>query len=466
MRIHRLLIAVLLLAVLVALNGCSDLSTPGPNPVTPASIVHPTGWDDTTGHGAGHGAALKQVDWDASSCRSCHGGTFGGGSSGVSCFSCHDPFPHSVKFIAPDSTGHGLYLKTANFTTTGCKLCHGQTYTGGNVGVSCVSCHNAFPHETQFAGIHHTGYLQARSFNTTECQKCHGVDYNGGSVVNVACYSCHPPYPHSVKFNFGGTRLSHVSYMKENTFPFSQCQKCHETDYAGGTTGVSCSGGHCHATASGQPKSPEACNTCHGEFRGDPGDTLSWAPPRDTNDDTLSTTPGVGAHQLHLVGAGMTSSRAVPCSGCHTVPTNVSDPGHYGNPGGRAIVTIKSALALTPSDGLTPAPTYNLTTFKCSGTYCHGSWQLRRATTPFDSTFYADTAMTGNFAAPVWTGGSAEAACGTCHDLPPKGHTQYPLNQCYACHSGVVNAQGQIIDKTKHMNGLIDVYGEEFSMSR
>lgn len=464
MRIQALFIAGLTAALALLYFGCSELNTPGPNPIVPASVVHPTGWDDTTGHGAGHGAALKQLSWDASSCRSCHGGTFGGGSSGVSCFSCHPSSPHSVKF-APDSTGHGLYLKAEQFVSTECKLCHGQSYTGGNVGISCVSCHAAFPHDTQFAGIHHTGYLQAKSFNTTECQKCHGIDYSGGTVVNVSCYSCHAPYPHSVKFNFGGTRLSHVSYMKANTYPFAQCQKCHAVDYTGGTTGVSCSGGHCHATAAGQPKSPEACNTCHGDFRADADDTNSWAPPRAVSGDTATTYHGVGAHQLHLGGTGLTSNYRVPCEGCHNVPATVSAPGHLDTQG-PAEVIIRADLALTPSDGLTPSPTYDPSTQKCSGTYCHGAWQLRASTSPFDRSYYSDSVMTGAFAAPRWTGGAAEAACGTCHGLPPKGHAPYPINQCYACHSGVVNAQGQIIDKTKHMNGLIDVYGNEFSMSR
>ncbi len=461
MRIHGTVLAVLPLAGVLVFYGCSELSTPGPNPVTPGSLVHPTGWNDSTGYGATHGAALQKVNWDASACKSCHGGIYGGGSSGVSCYTCHPASPHDVKFgSAPN--GHGLYLKAEHYVSTECKLCHGQSYSGGDVNISCYTCHGAFPHETQFAPSAggHMSYLRAKGYNTTECQQCHGTDYTGGAV-SVACFTCHNAYPHSAKFVQPSG--NHVAYFQANGYPLQQCQDCHGSDYTGGISSISCSGGQCHATAAGVAKSPEACNTCHGDFRAASNDVASWAPPSTIKGDTSTTSAGVGAHQLHLRGKGLTSSFAIPCNGCHTVPSTVSAPGHLDTPGpARVVITL--ALASTPSGGQTPSPSYDPATQKCSSTYCHGAWRLQRSTSSFDASFYSDSVMVGAFASPKWTGGAVEAACGTCHDLPPKGHAPYPITQCYACHSGVVDASGKIIDKTKHMNGLIDIYGQELPM--
>lgn len=127
-------------------------------------------------------------------------------------------------------------------------------------------------------------------------------------------------------------------------------------------------------------------------------------------------------------------------------------------------MVITVARAFTPSDGQTPTPYYDPSTQRCSGTYCHGAWRLQRATSTFDPSFFTDSVMVGSFATPKWNGGDAEAACGTCHGLPPQGHAPYPITQCYACHSGVIDARGNIIDRTKHMNGLIDVYGQQLPM--
>ena len=54
----------------------------------------------------------------------------------------------------------------------------------------------------------------------------------------------------------------------------------------------------------------------------------------------------------------------------------------------------------------------------------------------------------------------SEAQCGSCHGLPPTGHVDFGgLSTCTNCHFGIVNAQGQIIDKSKHINGVKNVFG-------
>lgn len=349
-------------AAVLLVSGCADLKNSLPNPVTPGPVVHAEGWNDPGNTAAFHGTYLKQRAWNLSTCKSCHGGTFAGGSSTVSCFPCHDAYPHEVKFSKSGNGSHVLYLRTKSYPLNDCKACHGDDYFGGTAAQTQVSCGQA----------------------------------------------------------------------------------------------------QCHATLSGTPKSPEACNTCHGQFHGSANDTASWAPPVSLNNDTLSSARGVGAHQLHLGGTGLTSTTSVQCTGCHSVPASLYARGHFDTPG-PARVSLTIPLASTPSGGLTPSPAYDAQTLKCANTYCHGSWQLLKSNPLTFNNFYSDSIMTGSFAAPKWNGGSGEAPCGSCHGLPPKGHIDASLDQCAGCHIGVVNTSGQIIDKSKHINGKANVFNQELS---
>ena len=235
------------------------------------------------------------------------------------------------------------------------------------------------------------------------------------------------------------------------------CRTCHGQTYAGGAVGVSCL--TCHTKGAG----PENCTTCHG--------STNAAPPKDLSNNTLNTARGVGAHQVHLVGPRNIASVTITCSDCHHVPAAVYDPGHVDSPP-PAEVVINNPLAKTPTGGITPSPSYDPATGKCSNMYCHGAWRLPKTGTAY-SFLYTDTAtamVAANFS-PVWNGGSAEAACGTCHSsvtsdgpsIVPAGHNFSQINGCAGCHAGVVDATGKIVDPSKHINGKINVFGVEYS---
>jgi hypothetical protein len=75
--------------------------------------------------------------------------------------------------------------------------------------------------------------------------------------------------------------------------------------------------------------------------------------------------------------------------------------------------------------------------------------------------------MGGGNASPIWTGGSSQYACGTCHGLPPKGHLLVTPGTCGICHTNpngnpIVDHDGNIIDPARHINGKINVYGSEY----
>ena len=459
-RFFSIVSGIAILLSISLLSSCSDLKQNLPTPVTAQLQVHEKGWNDTTS-AAFHGKVLKQVQYEFDECVTCHSKLYTGGTSGVSCFKCHQSFPHSSNWT--DTTNamyHGNYLKLKDWQESECSSCHGAGFAGGSSGVACFTCHRSYPHlsgwENPAASSSHGKYLKTKSWQLTECTSCHGTSFAGGTS-GQSCYSCHSLYPHPA--GFAGV-TGHPSYLKTQGFPLVECQTCHGSSYTGGpVVNVSCSSSGCHVDRNNAPKSPEACNTCHGDFSGSASDTASFAPPRTVAGETASTVRGVGAHQVHL-STGILG-KSVNCQECHVVPTQVSSAGHLGT-NLPAEVVFNNALAGLATAGGTyiPNPSYDPLTLKCSNTYCHGNWKVRKATSPLPY-FFSDSVMTGSNRSPAWTGGAFQAMCGTCHGLPPTGHFAAAISECANCHGDVVNSAGAIIDKTKHINGKINVFGQE-----
>ena len=236
----------------------------------------------------------------------------------------------------------------------------------------------------------------------------------------------------------------HGFAIRNNNWDMRSCRTCHGGDYAGGTVGVSCT--TCHT----QPSGPENCTTCHG------GGTNNIAPPTDLSGNTASTARGVGAHTKHLQGTGLLSGLTVACGECHVVPGHVYDFGHLdASTPGRAEVDMGWYYASTVG------PSYDPQTNTCNNTFCHGNWSLKRSSSPYQFA-YIDTVMKGASFSPQWTHGSSDVACGTCHANPPTGHNTYTITQCVNCHAGVIDNTGKIVDKTKHINGKVNVFGTEY----
>ncbi len=270
-------------------------------------------------------------------------------------------------------------------------------------------------------------------------------------------------YVHPDGFRSPASPNFHGNEIHSGNWEIRQCRQCHGGSYTGANA-ISCVTSGCHVDVNGNAKSPESCNTCHGSFSANANDTLSWAPPRSTAGDTSVSAHGVGAHQTHLLGTGNGSSTSVPCAGCHSIPSGVYSPGHI-NAQGTAQVTITSALATLPSGGITPAPTYDAQALQCGNTYCHGNWKLRKSDSQNPAT-YTDSVIVGANFSPQWTGGDPQAACGTCHGLPPTGHFNYgsSISVCTSCHylDGSMRGKAQL-DKSIHINGKIDLFGSEYS---
>ncbi|MDP2364090.1 MAG: CxxxxCH/CxxCH domain-containing protein [Ignavibacteria bacterium] len=233
----------------------------------------------------------------------------------------------------------------------------------------------------------------------------------------------------------------HGKIISSNNWDMKQCQQCHASNYSGGTAQESCY--KCHTL----PGGPEACNTCHGEF----ADPLKSAPPRSLNGSIVTTTPGVGAHTLHLYENNL--GKEILCTTCHKVPSAYGSADHLGTDG-KAELTFGE---LSIQGGATPI--YSFSSNTCSDTYCHGNFVFYKDSSAYSFVYTAAT-MTGNNATVKWNQvDGTQAECGSCHGLPPVGHMASALTGCVNCHQGVVNAQGEIIDPTKHMNGVKNAFG-------
>jgi predicted CxxxxCH...CXXCH cytochrome family protein len=138
--------------------------------------------------------------------------------------------------------------------------------------------------------------------------------------------------------------------------------------------------------------SPYNCNACH-------GNETNAAPPRDLQGNTSTSSPGVGAHQSHLL-ADDGISLPVACNECHLVPHAYNSPGHLDTTPGAEVLfqgTITKSR-FSHIAGADTASRYVRGTLTCQNTYCHGNFP------------------SGNKAAPIWNDQSgAYAACGSCH---------------------------------------------------
>ncbi|MBI4549180.1 MAG: CxxxxCH/CxxCH domain-containing protein [Ignavibacteriae bacterium] len=253
----------------------------------------------------------------------------------------------------------------------------------------------------------------------------------------------------STSSNFHGTAIRNANW------DMMSCQTCHGSKYDGGIVNVSCR--TCHNQSAG----PEHCTTCHGSSN-------NAAPPRDIDGNISTTFRGVGAHQKHLIGGSI--SDGVACSECHSVPPSVYTPGHVDSPlpaevpmEGYVATTVSNESTTVDWDSslavFTPLPSYSPVSATCSNTYCHGNF--KNGNTSF---------------APVWNDATGtQAACGTCHGdtsratlaerARPKtaaeGGTHPSSTACSACHGDVVNASLSFVNKSKHINGKLNVFGQE-----
>ena len=269
------------------------------------------------------------------------------------------------------------------------------------------------------------------------------------AILIIGCSKLNDNLPLEPKIGIHKTGITnpdsanfHGNLVKDLKWNMNTCKQCHGGDYSGGIAEASCL--NCHVF----PNGPEACNTCHGDFT-----NINFiAPPRDINKNTDSTFVGVGAHKKHLYTNML--GKDIPCITCHKVPQNVYDMGHVDSDLPAEIIFGELAL-----NDLGINSSYDFGAGTCSNTYCHGNWVFYKDSSA-NQFIYTDSIMVGNNLSVIWNiVDGTQAPCGSCHNLPPIGHAPAQLSACATCHLGVVDTDGNIIDRTKHINGEINVFG-------
>jgi predicted CxxxxCH...CXXCH cytochrome family protein len=171
---------------------------------------------------------------------------------------------------------------------------------------------------------------------------------------------------------------------------------------------------------------------------------------RDTNGDTASSDPEVGAHVAHLNNTRGYRSTGIACSECHTDPAGatyldkVKATGHIDSalPAEVPLAgTIATANSSTPNYDGAPGTT-------CTSTYCHDGRNIKNGWS---------TAAQIEFETPDWNtpimNGTIDD-CDNCHGNPPAGsHTS--STSCDSCHTHVNSTQDGFLDASLHIDGAV-----------
>ena len=420
-----------------------------PKPYT----VHINGWMDPGNADQFHGKVLRSAVYNLSGCQACHGEDLSGGSADVACQTCH------ASGVSSCNTCHGSaasaapprnldYLSATSLVTVGAHQAH-VTDGPAHAAFGCEACHFKPSQPGDEGHYQKGGKLQTGPAGVIVDGGYAGPfawDRNAGTCTNSYC---HAP--------FQDTSAKQITPVWTAVGQGQgACGSCHGNPPAGHGPDTRCNTCHRQTFVGDQPRSPlhangvidlaapaGSCVGCHGSGT-DP------APPVDVlgrSDPALQT---VGAHPDHVHGLHKVAA-PVACNECHDVPDKIGSPGHIDHPP-PAIVFPADAGTLARADGTVPA--YDHTAATCTA-YCHGAGtRLAKDTAP------------GLNHSPVWNGGPGQAACGTCHGIPPKlPGTGYhasvtSITQCASCHPRTVTPAGAIIvdaaGNSTHINGVVD----------
>jgi predicted CxxxxCH...CXXCH cytochrome family protein len=431
------------------------------NGVVDSGRAHAPGWSAPDAHG-------RAANGDLATCRACHGAALDGGTSGVSCDSCHGgaawrtdcTFCHGTPGRAggyASAPPAGTQGETA--TTDRAVGAHEAHLAGGGAGpaVACAECH-AVPADLAHvngtaavafgAAARRGGAAPAWNTGPLTCSStyCHGATLGAGGsntaptwtggAAQASCGSCHgapPPAPHSASTACGSC---HAGYTQTTVEAATHLDGVLQATGGGHPAGFGAKEQHgyqanrdglaacksCHGADLAGGTSGTSCNSCHGGTawqtsctfcHGTPGALAS--PPVDTQGLSARSQVTVGAHAKHLSLALMTAS-SVTCTTCHPARGDVvTDAAHMD--GGNAEVTFTGVAA----QGSASTFTRTSDTAATCATYCHG--RFTGGATTASPSWVSTTAMTcaschgatGNTLTRNHTRSNHRIACSVCH---------------------------------------------------
>ncbi len=187
----------------VLMVGCSGSNADAPE-FNPTTGQHPAGWVQS------HWAEYVK---HPGQCGTCHGSTAdpatAGGTSKVSCFTCHaQGIDHPAGWADPAQHGRaGAQMAPsadpkvmAGFAH--CAKCHGDDYAGGLSGISCRGCHQVNAPHPKAPWLGNTAALPNHDKtdigNAAACYACHAKVSPLPAGVQPGCYNntlCHDRNP-------------------------------------------------------------------------------------------------------------------------------------------------------------------------------------------------------------------------------------------------------------------------------
>lgn len=419
------------------------------------SQVHEGGVMNPADGEAFHGAVLRSTGWQFDKCGVCHGQDLQGGSAGVACQSCHPGGP------------------------TTCQTCHGRRMGGAHVGhvtgrtqgtaLGCGECHTA-PRDYRDPGHLYNADGTAR---TTPVEVVFGPlasltpvsgTRQGPPVWHGDTRTCDAVYCHGAVFPDTAARLTRPLWSADPTQ--AECGTCHGLPPSGHDrlpTAVQRRCGLCHNRTASDDKTLRK-GGLHGNGKADLGDGsgMCWAchgekdnpaPPGDLQRGGAVSAVGVGAHQSHLKGSHRLRG-PIPCGDCHVVPQKLDSPGHIDDDlPAEVFPQVAGFTSLAQADEAQPR--WDHGTARCADVYCHGGGKRMRK-----------DGAASLLRTPLWTQ-PGQAACGTCHGIPPLDADHDPkqrLTECATCHPATMDPTGALrvtgppgAETSTHINGVVDV---------
>jgi predicted CxxxxCH...CXXCH cytochrome family protein len=379
-------------------------------------------------HGATMGGtAPAWTSTGTAGCGTCHATPPAGNHPAVSggltaCAACHPATMDAQgSVIAPsaggahldgivEAVGHGaawmdtasptFHAFAANRSLASCKSCHGPELAGGASGIACAQCHD----QHLPPGV---------ASWTVNCVMCHGGTDNDTGAPPKATWG-RAADPIRV-----GAHTMHVS--PTDLSPGFGCDVCHVKPAS--------------ALAAGHLDAETATVTFAGI-------AVNGVTPPPAWDRATATCSNTYCHGARMGGAapGWTSAGTAGCGTCHGVPPG----GDHPSVAGGLTACAGCHPATMDAQGNVIAPT-------AGGAHLdgivqavgHGAAWMDQASATFHA-FAANrnlASCTSCHGADLG-GGSANVACGGCHDrnLPP-GVTSWATN-CVMCHGGTLNATG------------------------
>lgn len=186
---------------------------------------------------------------------------------------------HGEGFTNPASDNfHAVYIRSNNYDIQTCKTCHGGTFSGGTSGQSCNTCHNK-PGGPENCTVCHGSVNAAppKDLADNNSPSARGVGAHqkhllGGILgAPVACKECHSvPSQLMAAGHLDETMNAEVNFDSTSKFFRSTAV------YSSNASNSSCTNTYCHGNFNGGNQNvtitwndtstaATACGTCHGD---------------------------------------------------------------------------------------------------------------------------------------------------------------------------------------------------------